>query len=60
MWNLRNTTDERRGREGKIRKTESEANHKRLCFKNFFNVYLHMRETELKQGRGRERGRHRI
>ena len=29
MWNLKNTTDEYRGREGKI-KTEREANHKRL------------------------------
>ena len=25
-----------------------------------FNVYLFLRETEHKQGRGRERGRHRI
>ena len=30
MWNMRNSTDEHRGREGKIRKTEREANHKRL------------------------------
>ena len=31
MWNLRNRTDEHRGREGKIRKKpEREANHKRL------------------------------
>ena len=32
MWNLRNTTDEPRGREGKLNniKTEREANHKRL------------------------------
>ena len=30
MWNLRNTTGEHRGREGKIRKSEREANHKRL------------------------------
>ena len=28
--------------------------------KNFFNVYLFLRETERQQGRGRERGRHRI
>ena len=31
MWNLRNKTDETRGREGKIKiKTEREANHRRL------------------------------
>ena len=31
MWNLRNTTDEHRGRGVKIRiKTERKANHKRL------------------------------
>jgi len=30
MWNLRNKTDEHRGREGKIRQTERETNHKRL------------------------------
>ena len=29
MWNLRNTTDEHRGGEGKI-KTEREANNKRF------------------------------
>ena len=29
MWNLRNTTDEHRGREAKI-KAEREANYKRL------------------------------
>ena len=30
MWNLRNKTDEHRGRERKIKLTEREANHKRL------------------------------
>ena len=32
MWNLRNTTDEHKGKEGKLNniKTEREANHKRL------------------------------
>ena len=30
MWNLRNITDEHRGREGKIRRNQREANHKRL------------------------------
>ena len=31
MWNLRNKTDEDRGKAGKIKiKTEREANHKRL------------------------------
>lgn len=28
-WNLRNKTDKHRGREGKLRKTETETNHKR-------------------------------
>ena len=30
MWNLRNKTDEHRGREENIRSKEREANHKRL------------------------------
>ena len=34
--------------------------HSDLHFLSFFNVYLFLRETECKQGRGRERGRHRI
>ena len=33
MLNLRNTTDEHMRKEGKIRKTEREANHKRLLNK---------------------------
>ena len=30
MWNLRKKTNEHRGKEGKIQKTERERNHKRL------------------------------
>ena len=59
MWNLRNLTDDHRGREGKIRCKQREANHRRLIFKGFvlFLKFIYFeREHQCERSRRRVGG----